>query len=68
MKNEYYMFQPRKYLLSMKIGDERTLLTRDCKYESIKSVASQLKKQGCGLWKVSKKVAGGIHIRIEREK
>lgn len=68
MENEYYSFQPRKYLLSMRVGEERTVLTRVCKYESIKSVASQLKKQGCGLWKVSKKVNGGIHIRIEREK
>ena len=68
MENEYYSFQPRKYLLSMKVGEQRTLLTRACKYESIKSVASQLKYRGCGLWKVSKKVAGGIHIRIEREK
>ncbi len=68
MENEYYSFQPRKYLLSMKVGEQRTLLTRTHSYASIKSVASQLKKQGCGLWKVSKKVAGGIHIRIEREK
>ena len=68
MENEYYSFQPRKYLLSMRVGEERTVLTRVCKYESIKSVASQLKRDGLGVWKVSKKVAGGIHIRIEREK
>ena len=27
MENEYYSFQPRKYLLSMKVGEQRTLLT-----------------------------------------
>jgi hypothetical protein len=68
MENEYYSFQPRKYLLSMKVGIPRTVQSRVCKYESIKSVASQLKRDGLGVWKVSKKVNGGIHIRIEREK
>lgn len=44
-----------KYLLSMAVNEQRILPTSCAKYSTIKSVCSQLKKQGHGVWKVSKK-------------
>lgn len=45
-------FQVRKYLLDMKVGEQRTLSARTCKYTSLKSTATQLKKAGYGIWSV----------------
>lgn len=55
MMNEFFSFQPRKYLLSMVSGEQRVLQNNVCKYATIKSTATQLKIAGFGEWKVSKK-------------
>ncbi len=45
-------FQTRKYLQSMVVGEKRELPARTCKYTSIKSTCTQLKKAGLGVWSV----------------
>jgi len=49
---EIVSFQVRKYLKSMALNEERSLSERICKYATIKSTAAQLKKLGCGSWRV----------------
>ena len=49
---ETVSFQVRKYLQSMEVNEQRTLSARMCKYTTLKSTATQLKKQGCGCWSV----------------
>ena len=46
-------FQVRKYLLSMKVNERRSLSPRMCKYTTLKATAYQLKKLGCGCWNVN---------------
>ena len=48
-------FLTQKWLLSMSQGEVRELPVGRCKYDSLKSTASQLKKKGLGEWKCSKK-------------
>lgn len=48
-------FLLHKYLLSMEVGKTCSLTTSRCPYNTIKSVCYQLKKQGKGVWKVTKK-------------
>lgn len=56
-----------KYLKSMVVQEERTLPTKLAKYSTIKSVCCQLKKQGHGVWKVSKKhMVDTTHIIREK--
>lgn len=50
---ETVSFQARKYLQSMAVNEQRQLSTRMCKYTTLKSTATQLKKLGCGCWKVN---------------
>ncbi len=52
---EDYHFLARKWLLSMIVGEERSLPVAQCSYASIRSTASQLKKMGVGEWRCSKK-------------
>lgn len=52
IKEQFLLY---KYLLSMAVHEERVLPTSCAKYANIKSVCSQLKKQGRGMWRVSKK-------------
>lgn len=47
---EKVAFQARKYLRSMKVGEQRTLSQLLCKRSVIKNTASQLKKIGEGEW------------------
>lgn len=62
-------FCVRKYLLSFFVGEERLLPVSKCKYANIKSNCSQLKAQGVGEWKVTKKFGGGdCYTRIIRVK
>ena len=49
---EVVSFQVRKYMLDMEVGEQRTLSARTCKYTSLKSTATQLKKAGYGAWSV----------------
>lgn len=48
-------FLLNKFLLSMEIGKGCSIATSQSRYSTIKSVCSQLKKQGLGVWRVSKK-------------
>lgn len=52
IKEQFLLY---KYLQSMAVNEERILPTSCAKYATIRSVCSQLKKQGKGLWHVSKK-------------
>ncbi|MCQ2311592.1 MAG: hypothetical protein MJZ64_07590 [Paludibacteraceae bacterium] len=52
IKEQFLLY---KYLLSMAVREERHLPTSCAKYANIRSVCSQLKKQGRGVWSVSKK-------------
>lgn len=44
--------QVRKYLLSMRVNEQRSLSVRMCAYTTLKSTAVQLKKLGQGVWKI----------------
>lgn len=48
-------FLLNKFLLSMGVGECRSIEAARCAYTNIKSVCCQLKKQGKGEWSVSKK-------------
>jgi len=63
-KFETVNFQVRKYLQSMKVGEQRRLAHRLCKSNTIKSTASQLKKLGVGIWKV--KIGNTLESQITR--
>ena len=64
---EKVSFLPSKYLLLMLVGEKKTLPIGICSYGSLKSTASQLKKNGKGVWIVRKNLGAGC-LNIERTK
>lgn len=44
-----------KCFRKMKVGEKKYIPSHKCPYVNVKSSASQLKKKGEGVWKISKK-------------
>ncbi len=70
MENRFEVkhFLTRKWLLSLEVNKPEMLPVASCSYHSLKSTCSQLKKDGVGEWKVSKKHCLSTQTRVMRIK
>jgi len=67
MQKEFLLFRPRKYLLTMLIGETRMEKKKDINLGSLNVIASNLKKEDLGVWHITTTADKG-YVIVYREK